>query len=156
MFRVVATNKFGPSKPSNPCTGQTIGVPRQPDSPNATESTPTTITISWKDRDTPIADDPITYTVEISEDGKSFKAAKYKISTNSTKGYDALIEGLDAGKSYYFQTIASNKQGPSSPSKPVNVKTLDGLPVTPGTPTVDNETATSVQLHWADHAPRDK
>jgi hypothetical protein len=69
LFRVVAKNKYGLSKPSSSCYGQTIGAPRQPEAPSSSNLTPTTVTLSWKDKEGAQADpdDPVTYALEMSE-----------------------------------------------------------------------------------------
>ena len=127
MFKVIAINKYGMSKPSSTCYGQTIGAPKVPEIGSTGDITATTISFTWKDKEQVAADDPISYSIEMAEAKSSdFKAVNANITNNGVKGWQAVIENLESGKSYQFQLIASNKQGSSPPSKPLTIKTLDG------------------------------
>ncbi len=88
MFRVVCNNKYGASKPSYTCYGQTLGAPREVDAPTYTNLTPTTVTLQWKESSVVDPDDPIQYGIEMSQ-GKvaNFKAINPKI-TKTPKGYN--------------------------------------------------------------------
>ena len=60
-----------------------------------------------------------------------------------------LVNQLEPATSYYFRLIASNKQGPSIPSKNVSVKTPDGLPTKSGQPKFDLPTPNSIKVLWS-------
>ena len=55
-----------------------------------------------------------------------YQAVTGEIKKEGSKDWSVAINNLEAGISYQFVVIASNKQGSSPPSKPLSIKTQDG------------------------------
>lgn len=118
-YRVIAENKAGLSKPSE-TTGRfkakdPYEVPGKPESPEVTEITADSATLSWQP---PSSDggSPITnYIIEM----KSRKDLKWKrINKDNVTDTTFTVPGLTEEDEYEFRITAENKAGQGQPSKP--------------------------------------
>ena len=150
--RVVAVNAYGDECASANLDVTTVGVPRPPETPSIRWALPESVMLFWRNNsnDNSNKHTDLTQNLEMSK-GNSNNFAK--VSTVAIKeikgsGYEALVTSLQPGENYFFRVIASNKQGPSPPSRVIPVKTPDGLPSKPSSFKYSEPTPTSLKISW--------
>nr|XP_006823012.1 PREDICTED: titin-like [Saccoglossus kowalevskii] len=149
-FRVTAENKAGIGK-SSEIAGPRVAkppydVPGMPGTPDVTEVTARSITISWT-RPASDGGSPITsYIIEKKEPFTNRWTFVHKVPETTS-----MVTGLHEYHEYEFRVAAENRAGigkPSYPSKSTVAKPPYDIPGAPSKPAVSDITDTSMTLTW--------
>ncbi|XP_072180962.1 twitchin-like [Diadema setosum] len=153
QFRVVAENKAGSGKPSEPSSPVLAKAPYTepgaPGVPEASKITEETMTLSWA---APSSDggSPITgyYVEKKDRSAVRWSPVNYESHDTTTMKVTGLVEGNE----YEFRVIAENKAGRGKPGLPcyaVKAKSPHSVPDAPGTPSISDTSSTAMTLRWA-------
>lgn len=142
FYYVSATNSAGTSDASSPISGTTLvaqTAPAVPANLRVTNSTATTLTISWN-----TSADATTYALSRSVTSNGTYTEVY--SGTATTYNDT---GLTPETDYYYMVTAANSVGSSSASAAViGSTTILTAPATPANLTVSNATGSTLDISW--------
>jgi hypothetical protein len=141
-FRLCADNEFGRSPWSDVLIVQTGGAPPpQPQPPQLVEpAEASVIHLRWTKRP---MDDTFTVQTDDPRNGHGY------VPQTCTQECRASVTGLRPNDVYRFRLVASNADGDSRPSEPVELRTSVALPGAPGRPRIrDRPRPCSVRLMW--------
>lgn len=141
-FEVVAANAYGNSGVSNEASATPAGVPSAPTLNSATPGAGK-VTLSWS---APTSNGGSALTGYVVYDGTTATPAT-KVTTVSSTTTSVSVSGLTAGTTYYFDVVATNTAGSSTPS---NVLSAVPSVAPPSAPTSLSARAsgTTVNLSW--------
>ncbi|XP_038047568.1 titin-like [Patiria miniata] len=152
-FRVIAENKAGPGKPSEPSAPvvakRPYDVPGAPGTPSISDVTATSVALSWTP---PPSDNGSPITSYIIEKKEKFSSRWSRVNPTSVTDTTFIVENLKEGDEYEFRVSAENKAGVGKPSQatiPVVAKPPYDVPDAPGKPKITSTTAKTANITWA-------
>lgn len=150
LYRVRAVSTVGASPYSNAISVTTLPVPpANPSGLTATVLSQTSVKLDWADN----SGNETAFEIERAPESASGSGQPGAFQLVGTVGSNITTytdNGLTAFTTYFYQVRASNSGGPSGYAGPVQVKTLDNIPVAPinlGAVPLSNS---SIQLSWTD------
>ncbi|CAM4765861.1 unnamed protein product [Rotaria magnacalcarata] len=131
-FRVAAVNEAGPGAPSKPTQSQKAEVPifpaDAPDQPKVDKITKDSVTLSWKK---PLNDGGSKITGYIIEQRTPDSDDWAEVVEIPARDSSYTIPNLTEGEEVSFRVRAINEVGPSEPSRPTDVITIQDQPEKP-------------------------